>query len=84
MSLRLMRANRPWLLAALDEAADDDDDGDPYAAGHPHEPAEEWVEEIAMSDGEVEELVADALLHAVVRYGGYGEARVSDMLRHCL
>ena len=43
-----------------------------------------WFEEIAMSDGEVEELVADALLHAVVRYGGYGEARVSDMLRHCL
>lgn len=46
MSQRLMRANRPWLLEQLDAAADDDDDGVPYAAGHPHVVLEEWVEEI--------------------------------------
>ena len=52
-----MSANRPWLLAALAEAADDDDDGDEYVAGDQHEIAEEWAEDSdgPISDGEVEE-----------------------------
>lgn len=57
MALQLMSANRPWLLAALAEAADDDDDGDEYVAGDQHEIAEEWAEDSdgPISDGEVEE-----------------------------
>ena len=57
MALQLMSANRPWLLAALAEAADDDDDGDKYVAGDQHEIAEEWAEDSdgPISDGEVEE-----------------------------
>ena len=57
MALPLMSANRPWLLAALAEAADDDDDGDEYVAGDQHEIAEEWTEDSdgPISDGEVEE-----------------------------
>ena len=59
MALQLMSANRPWLLAALAEAADDDDDGDEYVAGDQHEIAEEWAEDSdgPISDGEVEEVV---------------------------
>ena len=58
MALQLMSANRPWLLAALAEAADDDDDGDEYVAGDQHEIAEEWAEDSdgPISDGEVEEV----------------------------
>ena len=54
MALQLMSANRPWLLAALAEAADDDDDGDEYVAGDQHEIAEEWAEDSdgPISDGE--------------------------------
>ena len=57
--LWLMAANRRWLLGALAEAADDDEDGDEYIAGHQHEYLEEWAENGAISEGEVKELVTE-------------------------
>ena len=72
MALQLMSANRPWLLAALAEAADDDDDGDEYVAGDQHEIAEEWAEDSdgPISDGEVEEVADGAPQGLLARSAG--------------